>query len=62
MLRFQLHPTSLGFVSGLVLVALWAILWTIFLVHLAAHPEAQARRHLPVQARLVAASSSSATA
>ena len=43
MFRTRLHPTPAGFALGIVVVALWALLWLWFLVQLGSEP---ARRPL----------------
>jgi len=45
MFRTCLHPTRFGFVGGIVVIALWALLWTWFLVAIVhGAPEREARQ------------------
>jgi hypothetical protein len=55
MFRTCLHPTRVGLVGGIVLIALWVLLWAWFLVGIARGPDQQARlaRAVPDLAQLV---------
>ena len=45
MFRTRLHPTSVGLAGGIVLIALWALLWAWFLSGVVrSAPEKQARQ------------------
>ena len=45
MFRTRLHPTSVGLAGGIVLIALWVLLWSWFLIGLVrGAPEKQARQ------------------
>ncbi len=60
MFSLRLHPTRLGLAAGLVVVALWALLWAWFLLGVArGAPEKQARRagEVPELASSIAAAS-----
>lgn len=46
--RLALRPSPLGFAAGLAVVALWALLWIVFLAQLLAAPERTARQPGPV--------------
>lgn len=43
MFRNCLHPDRLGLVGGIVVIALWALLWAWFLFGIARGPERQVR-------------------
>jgi hypothetical protein len=44
MFRLRLHPTSSGFIAGIAVIALWALLWLWFIAQLVEGPRAAASR------------------
>ena len=44
MFRLRLHPTPTGFVTGIVVIALWALLWVWFIAQLVQAPHTAASR------------------
>jgi len=44
MFRLRLHPTSSGFIAGIAVIALWALLWLWFIAQLAEGPRAATSR------------------
>jgi hypothetical protein len=46
MFRLRLHPTPSGFVTGIVVIALWALLWLWFIAQLVQDPRTAASRTL----------------
>jgi len=55
MFRTRLHPTSVGLAGGIVLIALWALLWAWFLIGVVRAPEKEARQPgtIPELARVI---------
>jgi len=44
MFRLRLHPTSSGFVAGIAVIALWALLWVWFIAQLVEGPRTATSR------------------
>ena len=44
MFRLRLHPTSSGFLAGIAVIALWALLWLWFIAQLVQAPHSVTSR------------------
>jgi hypothetical protein len=44
MFRLRLHPTPSGFVTGIAVIALWALLWLWFVIQLVEAPRSADNR------------------
>jgi hypothetical protein len=61
MFRLRLHPTSSGFLAGIAVIALWALLWVWFIAQLVQGPRTAASRTFAPGLTEVESRTSSAT-